>query len=55
MKAVKNKIPYSGNCPRKTRKEGISNGVYHCDVLADTSMKCLASSDSDGIRCLQTD
>lgn len=48
-------IPYCGNCSRKTKKEGLSKNEYYCDVLADTPMRGVVTSDIDGTHCIESD
>jgi hypothetical protein len=53
MKAVLKTIPYCGNCSRKIRKEGRAKGEYYCDVVIDTPMKGIVTSDTDGSLCVE--
>jgi hypothetical protein len=46
-------IPYCGNCSRKTKKEGMAKNEYCCDVLIDTPMKGVVTSDTDGTHCVE--
>lgn len=52
MKALETMIPSCGNCSRKTMKEGLAKDEYCCDVLIDTPMKGVVTSDTDGTRCM---
>lgn len=53
MKALDIMIPYCGNCSRKTKKEVLSKDEYYCEVLIDTPMKGVVTSDVDGTRCVE--
>lgn len=46
-------IPYCGNCSRKTKKEGLSKNEYYCDVMVDTPMRGVVTSDIDGTKCVE--
>lgn len=46
-------IPYCGNCSRKTEKEGLADGEYYCDIVDDTLMKGVVTSDVDGTHCVE--
>ena len=48
-------IPYCGNCSRKTKKEGLANGEYYCDVVKDTPMNGIVTADTDGTHCVELD
>ena len=53
MKALETMIPYCGNCLRKIKKEGLAKDEYYCDVLIDTPMKGIVTSDTDGTLCIK--
>ena len=53
MKTLEKTIPYCGNCSRKTKKEGLANGEYYCDIVDDTPMKGVVTSDVDGTHCVE--
>ena len=53
MKTLEKMIPYCGNCSHKTKKEGLANGEYYCDVLINTPMKGIVTSDVDGTNCVR--
>lgn len=53
MNTPEKMIPYCGNCSRKTKKEGLAKDEYYCDVLIDTPMKGVVTSDIDGTRCVE--
>ena len=55
MKPLKKMIPYCGNCFRKTKKEGFANREYYSDVLINTPMKGIVTSDTDGTHCVEHD
>lgn len=46
-------IPYCGKCSHKTKKEGLAKNEYYCDVLIDTPLKGVVTSDVDGTRCVE--
>ena len=46
-------IPYCCNCSRKTKKEAMTKDEYYCDVLIDTPMKGVVTSDIDGTHCVE--
>lgn len=46
-------IPYCGNCSRKTKKEGLVDGEYYCDIVDDTPMMGVVTSDVDGTHCVE--
>lgn len=46
-------IPYCGDCSRKTKKKGMAKDEYYCDVLNDTPMKGIVTSDIDGTNCVE--
>ena len=53
MKTLEKMIPYCGNCSHKIKKDGLVKDEYYCDVVVDTPMKGIVTSDTDGIRCLE--
>ena len=53
MKTLEKMIPYCGNCLRKIKKEGLAKGEYYCDVLINTPMKGVVTSDTEGTRCVE--
>jgi hypothetical protein len=53
MKIPEITIPYCGNCSRKIKKEGLAKDEYYCDVLIDTPMKGVVTSDTDGTHCVE--
>lgn len=53
MKPLEAMIPYCGNCSRKIKKEGLANDEYYCDVLIDTPMKGVVTSDVDSTNCVK--
>lgn len=53
MKTLEKMIPYCGNCSRKTKKEDLGKDEYYCDVLFDTPMKGIVTSDTDGTNCVE--
>lgn len=53
MNTPEKMIPYCGNCSRKTKKEGLADGEYYCDILIDTPMKGVVTSDTDGTNCVE--
>lgn len=55
MSALEKIIPYCGNCSHKMKKEGLAKDEYYCEVLIDTPMKGIVTSDTDGTRCLELD
>ena len=55
MKPLEKTIPYCGNCSRKIKKEGMANDEYYCDVLINTPMKGIVTSDIDGTHCVELD
>lgn len=48
-----NVIPYCGNCLHKTKKDGLAKDEYYCDVVIDTPMKGVVTSDTDGTHCVE--
>ena len=53
MKTLKNMIPYCGSCSRKIKREGLAKDEYYCDVLFDTPMKGVVTSEVDGTHCIE--
>ena len=53
MKPLEKMIPYCGNCSRKTKKEGMDKDQYYCDVVVDTPIKGIVTSDTDGTHCVE--
>ena len=53
MKIPEITIPYCGNCSRKIKKESLAKDEYYCDVLVDTPMKGIITSDVDGSHCVE--
>lgn len=53
MNPLEKMIPYCGNCSHKTKKEGFADGEYYCDVLINTPMKGVVTSDIDGTPCVE--
>ena len=53
MKTLEKMIPYCGLCSRKTKKEGLSDGEYYSDVVKDTPMNGIVTSDIEGTHCME--
>lgn len=49
-----NMIPYCGNCLHKTKKDGLAKDEYYCNVVIDTPMKGVVTSDTDGTHCVES-
>ena len=47
-------IPYYSNCLHKTKKDGRAIDEYFCDVVIDTPMKGVVTSDTDGTHCVES-
>ncbi len=46
-------IPYCLNCKNKTKKFGMDNNTFYCDVVADTPLKGIVTFDTDGTHCFE--
>lgn len=53
MKTLEKTIPYCGNCLHKTKKDGLAKDEYYCNVVIDTPMKGVVTSDTDGTHCVE--
>jgi hypothetical protein len=53
MKALETMIPYCEICSRKVKKDVVGKNQFYCDVVIDTPMKGIVTSDTDGTCCVE--